>query len=64
MIAETLPPPSTLPAPPPKVCTCCGTPHDAFAWSRLPYVGVMRDEEGAIELRNCGCGSTIAVEIP
>ena len=57
----------TMPAPPAhlhKVCSC-GRVHDAFAWLRLHYVGVMRDDSvGAIELRNCdGCDSTIAVEI-
>lgn len=60
------PPPSarpTLPAPPPKVCGC-GREHDAFAWARLPFVGLMDLGDGAaLELRNCSCDSTLAVEV-
>lgn len=52
----------TIPAPPPKACGC-GLEHDYFAWSRLPYLGVMGDAHEAIELRNCACGSTLAIEL-
>ncbi len=55
---------STLPAPADKACGC-GEVHDYYAWCRLPFVGVMDDGEGGqLTLRNCGCGSTLAVEVP
>lgn len=44
-------------------CSCDRTLTLA-EWSKLPYVGVMRDAVEALELRNCPCGSTRAVEIP
>lgn len=53
----------TVRAPASKQCGC-GANHDPFAWSRLPFVGVMADEEETIELRNCACGSTLAIEVP
>lgn len=43
--------------------------RDAAAWSRLAYVGMQRvpaDEYGpaeAYELRDCSCGSTLAIQI-
>ncbi len=55
---------ATLPAPPDKICAC-GRTHDAFEWARLPLVGEMDDGDGGVlELKNCGCGSTLAVEVP
>lgn len=45
---------------PVKVCSC-GREHDAAAWKALPYVGVQDDVDCRFELRNCVCGSTIAV---
>ncbi len=40
--------------------TCgCGRAFTAAAWARLPYVGIMA---GCLEMRNCLCGSTIAVK--
>jgi len=45
-----------------KVCGC-GRTFSAHEWSLLHCLGSMVDEEGTIELRNCPCGSTIAVEI-
>ena len=54
---------STLPPPPaPKQCGC-GLSHDAAAWRALPFVGFMLDEAETIELRNCACGSTLAIEV-
>lgn len=50
------------PAAQPKHCGC-GLAHDSDAWSNLPYLGVMGDEADAFELRNCPCGSTLAVEV-
>lgn len=48
-----------------KTCTCCGRQHDAASWAALPlkgYVGVVA--RVTLELRNCTCGSTLAVEVP
>lgn len=45
-----------------KVCGC-GIAHDHIGWSALPVAGVMRDDVEALELRNCPCGSTIAVQL-
>ena len=60
--ADTIPPPApTLPAPPDKSCLC-GATHDPFEWLQLPHVGVMADEVDTLTLRNCHCGSTLAVE--
>jgi hypothetical protein len=42
----------------PKRCRC-GRQFDRAAWERLTYVGV--DEAFRLELRNCACGSTLAV---
>lgn len=47
----------------PKRCAC-GAVYDGHAWARLPLVGLHVDDEESIELRNCRCGSTIAVELP
>lgn len=50
-----------------NVATCgCGLVYDRPAWERLVLVGGMdaNDEEHPteiLELRNCACGSTIAV---
>jgi hypothetical protein len=41
-----------------KHCNCCQTDHSKKGWQQLPLVGDMMD----LELRNCGCGSTLAVE--
>ena len=41
----------------------CGLAHDAPSWSALPLAGVMRDDVEAIELRNCPCGSTLAIQV-
>ncbi len=57
------PPPPTMPAPADKPCSCCAAVHDAFEWSRLPLLGVMRDDVEAAELRNCECHSTLAVPL-
>lgn len=53
----------------PKRCGC-GREICEGEWSDLPlvgYVDVPEDEEGPaerIELRNCSCTSTIAIEVP
>jgi hypothetical protein len=49
----------------------CGRTHTPSEWPHLPFVGVMDgfEAEGnepaipSLELRNCDCGSTLAVEI-
>lgn len=46
----------------PKSCAC-GRQHSASEWARLPYCGEHDDGEIVLELRNCACGSTIAVEV-
>lgn len=47
----------------PKRCRCCGASHDAVSWAALPWVGAFDDEMARLDLRNCVCGSTIAVEV-
>ena len=57
---------STLPAPPddegqfPKACGC-GLIYSREAWGKLEYLGPQDDGEALLELRNCTCGSTLAV---
>ena len=52
-----------------KLCQKCHTVHDAVSWRSLRYVGRMHvdaDAEGPaedLELRNCDCGSTLAVVV-
>ncbi len=48
--------------PPVKRCGC-GVAYSVEAWAGLPYVGIMADEHERLELRNCRCGSTIAIEL-
>lgn len=59
---------STLPAPPPpdfrRDCSCCSAVIVAADWLEMPYVGAQDDGDGGwLELRNHGCGSTIAREL-
>lgn len=61
-LADTLPP-HTEPQFP-KRCAC-GRTYDAETWKALRYVGAMPDGAGgALELRDCVCHSTIAIEVP
>jgi len=54
----------------PKHCGC-GRTHTPSVWPTLEYVGVQpgfpEDEDGPAipdcEMRNCPCGSTLAVEM-
>jgi hypothetical protein len=56
---------TTLPAPPPVAECPCGRCFDALEWAALPFVGVQEcDGVVALELRNCPCESTRAVEVP
>lgn len=49
----------TIPAPPVKACGC-GATHDLLAWSSLPLVAARWE---GLELRNCFCSSTLAIEL-
>lgn len=49
-----------------KRCTSCGRVHSPADWAALPLVGVQRfedPEEPPLELRNCPCRSTLAIEL-
>lgn len=47
-----------------KACRC-GRTFDATEWRELRLVCLMDDGEGGLlELRNCPCGSTVAIEAP
>jgi hypothetical protein len=53
-------------APPfePKYCRCGRAYSMLDTWRALPLVGYMPDEdETDLELRNCPCGSTIAIVV-
>jgi hypothetical protein len=54
----------TQPAPPPcKVCSACLRDFTLAEWLSLAAIGMQDDGEGgAYELRNCRCGSTLAME--
>jgi hypothetical protein len=46
----------------------CPLNHDALkqdpaVWASLPFVGIQGDEVEMLELRNCPCGSTLAVVV-
>ena len=45
-----------------KTCRC-GRRHTLLEWSRLPSAGDMKDEAEHLELRNCPCGSTLALKV-
>jgi len=55
-----------------KTCTKCRAVHDLAGWRELKLVGYHDDDvldadhpaATTLELRNCRCGSTIAVELP
>lgn len=47
-----------------KACAC-GADHTLAEWLRLPVVGRQCwPGEPVLEMRNCACGSTLAVELP
>lgn len=47
-----------------KVCGC-GRRYDSAAWRALPLVGVLDlGPYPSLEMRNCPCSSTLAVELP
>jgi hypothetical protein len=46
----------------PKSCRC-GATWSEPEWRELPFVGYAENGDGGeLELRNCTCGSTIAVQ--
>jgi DnaJ-class molecular chaperone len=46
-----------------KICGC-GADFTRRQWKRLPHAGEMADGLGGVlELRNCACGSTIAIQL-
>jgi hypothetical protein len=46
-----------------KACRCCGREYSLSPWRELAYVGIQDDGVEALELRNCACGSTLAIEL-
>jgi hypothetical protein len=50
------------PVPVLKECSCCATLYTCEEWQALALVGPMDDGAGGVlELRNCPCGTTMAV---
>lgn len=47
-----------------KLCSCCRRAISQEEWSGLPLVGIQADDVEALELRDCECGSTLAVVLP
>jgi hypothetical protein len=49
-----------------KLCLCCASEYDTAQWLMLPLVGTQHGDEQlpSLELRNCKCGSTLAVQLP
>jgi hypothetical protein len=43
-----------------KACGC-GRTHSLAAWIALPLVGHQKDDVEDLELKDCQCGSTLAV---
>lgn len=54
----------------PKRCGTCGKTYDDAQWTKLPLVGYQvippyDDDLGEVlEMRNCGCRSTLALQMP
>lgn len=48
-----------------KHCLCCGTDYDIMSYSTLEWCGhqiVDPSDPTILELRNCRCGTTLAIE--
>lgn len=56
---------ASTPAPNPETIQCgCGRKYSTEEWNRLEYVGLQDDQDGGwLELRNCQCRSTLAIEV-
>lgn len=49
----------------PDIQCSCGATYTRAQWAKLPYVGEQDDfDGGVVELRNCACGSTRAIQLP
>lgn len=48
----------------PKTCRVCKTCYSEARWDKLTLVGYQPDPECVIEMRNCPCGSTMAIDWP
>lgn len=46
-----------------KTCTCCSRAITRAEWAQLRYVGVQADDVMALEMRDCVCRSTLAIEL-
>ncbi len=46
----------------PKRCAC-GNPYSRSQWQKLALVGYQADEVETLELRDCTCGSTLAIAV-
>lgn len=46
-----------------KRCACGACYATRAEWAALPAIGVWRDSVADLDLRNCACGSTLAVEL-
>ncbi len=44
-----------------KSCTCCHRSFTLEQWSALPLCGPQDDGVECLELRNCHCGTTLAI---
>jgi hypothetical protein len=46
-------------------CNTCGKDYTKDTWKKLHYVGVQQalNSKDNVELRNCPCGSTLAVPL-
>lgn len=45
-----------------KLCACCHRSYTLSEWEDLPEVGTQPDGDGyVLVLRNCPCGSTLAI---
>lgn len=52
----------------PKACSCCKRAISEDDWESMDYVGIQKGDADIgvpdLELRNCGCGSTLAIVVP
>lgn len=47
-----------------KVCRTCHREYSQEQWDELPLLGrQMTEDREFLELRNCACGSTMAIEV-
>jgi hypothetical protein len=60
--AVTMLPPATKHDRPFKRCGC-GKSYDIASWQMLPFVSRWNTGDEVLELRNCTCSSTLAVEV-